>query len=212
MASNKKLRILCVHGYRQDAESFRSKLGSLRKSTKSTVDYTFITAPLVVNENEKERGWWFSRSDNSFDAQEQSDVSIGLDDSLKLVSDTVQKEGPFDGILGFSQGASFVALVLQLGNKISGDFDEVRFRFAVLFCGFESRNSKHAFGGKIDLPTLHVVGSTDKVIPIDQATAFESLFTNLTRCEHEGGHFIPSSGESKKKVIEFLKQFSEGAQ
>jgi len=105
-----------------------------------------------------------------------------------------------------------VALVLQLGNKIWGDFDRVRFRFAILFCGFESRNSKHSFGGKIDLPTLHVVGKTDKVIPIEQATAFEDLFTNLTRSEHEGGHFIPSSGESKKEVIKFLKRFSAETQ
>ena len=208
METPKKLKILCVHGYRQDGESFRSKLGSLRKSTKSLAEYTFVTAPLIVDDNGKERGWWFSRTDNTFDAQEQSGVSIGLDESLRVVSEAVEKDGPFDGILGFSQGASFVALILQLGHKIWGNFDQVRFRFAILFCGFQSRNSQHCFGGKIDLPTLHVVGTTDKVIPFEQATAFEKLFTNLTRCEHEGGHFIPSSGESKKEVIKFLKQFS----
>ncbi|XP_003748281.1 esterase OVCA2-like [Galendromus occidentalis] len=211
MAEVRKLKILCLHGYRQDAESFRSKLGSLRKSTKSLAEYVFVTAPLLVNDNERERGWWFSRSDRSFDAQEQSDVSIGLESALELVSNTVEKEGPFDGILGFSQGASFVALVLQLGNKIWGDFDQIRFRFAILFSGFESRNSKHAFGGKIDLPALHVIGKTDKVIPLEQASAFNELFSDVQISEHEGGHFIPSSGNSKRDVIEFMKKFSETA-
>ena len=44
----KRLKILCLHGYRQDGESFRVKLGAFRKAMKKYADMEFISAPHVV--------------------------------------------------------------------------------------------------------------------------------------------------------------------
>lgn len=43
-----KLRILALHGYRQNAETFRQKTGSFRKLLKKYADFTYITAPHKV--------------------------------------------------------------------------------------------------------------------------------------------------------------------
>ncbi|GBN91943.1 hypothetical protein AVEN_275127-1 [Araneus ventricosus] len=45
MAAPKKLKILCLHGYRQDAESFKDKIGGFRKSIKSIAELVFVNAP-----------------------------------------------------------------------------------------------------------------------------------------------------------------------
>jgi hypothetical protein len=44
----RKLRILCLHGYLQNAEVFRSRIGSLRKGLKSRAEFFFVDAPYLV--------------------------------------------------------------------------------------------------------------------------------------------------------------------
>lgn len=45
---NKKLHILALHGYRQNAEVFRQKTGSFRKMLQKFATFTYITAPHKV--------------------------------------------------------------------------------------------------------------------------------------------------------------------
>lgn len=47
-ADQRKLRILCLHGYRQNEASFREKTGAFRKIVSKFADLTFISAPLKV--------------------------------------------------------------------------------------------------------------------------------------------------------------------
>lgn len=43
-----KLKILAFHGYRQNGELFRGKLGSFRKAVSKYAQLTFLTAPHKV--------------------------------------------------------------------------------------------------------------------------------------------------------------------
>ncbi len=101
-----KLRILCLHGYRQTAAAFRGKIGSFRKGLSSLAEFAFVDAPLVVpqagGEEEEGRGWWFS-GDRTFSALESSDRDDGFDLGLEAVRAAMEKDGPFDGVLAFSQ-------------------------------------------------------------------------------------------------------------
>ena len=52
----RKLRLLCIHGYRQSAKTAREKLGSFRKLVGKVADLDFITAPhLVPSDKEEEQ-------------------------------------------------------------------------------------------------------------------------------------------------------------
>ncbi|CAG9836404.1 unnamed protein product [Diabrotica balteata] len=57
--NNMKLKILAIHGYRQNAETFRSKTGSFRKMIHKWAEFTYITAPhkviLVDDPNDLEK-------------------------------------------------------------------------------------------------------------------------------------------------------------
>lgn len=43
-----RLRILCIHGYRQSSASFREKTGALRKLLKKQCELVYIDAPHAV--------------------------------------------------------------------------------------------------------------------------------------------------------------------
>lgn len=46
---------------------------------------------------EDQRGWWFSTTSESFNAQEESDVDPGFSASLDCIAEAVKEFGPFDG-------------------------------------------------------------------------------------------------------------------
>lgn len=120
-----KLNILCLHGYRQNEDSFRSKIGSFRKFLKSYANFEFITAPHVakpLNEgdevDESQRSWWSNKDDGSFKGTNQDGPARGFEESLKLVEDK-WREGNYQGILGFSQGGCFAGLIASLSERSS---------------------------------------------------------------------------------------------
>ena len=62
-----KARILCLHGYGQNADFFRARTGALRKALKSSCDFTFLDGTFearasFLGDADGERGaalgWW----------------------------------------------------------------------------------------------------------------------------------------------------------
>lgn len=105
-----KLNVLCLHGYRQSAESFKSKTGSFRKFVKNYANFKFIDGPHLskpLNDGddrvEDQKSWWFNKDDGSFKGTNQCGPAIGFEESLKLVEEEWLK-GNYQGLLGFSQG------------------------------------------------------------------------------------------------------------
>jgi hypothetical protein len=46
-----------------------------------------------------------------FDSKKPSDICLGFENSLAFIEKTFEEHGPFDGLLGFSQGAAFVGIL-----------------------------------------------------------------------------------------------------
>ncbi|XP_014237516.1 esterase OVCA2 [Trichogramma pretiosum] len=218
--ANEKLKILAIHGYRQSDKIFSAKLGSLRKSFKKEIDFTFLKAPhkvppIIENphsqkdeepvEDTEQYGWWFNTEDRVFKAIEPSDKSVGFEESVKVVQKVFDEQGPFDGLIGFSQGGSFVSILcaLQQQKKLPINFD-----FAIIISGFKSLCQPHEiyYNEQITLPTLHVYGEGDQVIPTHMAKELSDLFDNKQEFVHEGGHYVPG----KKHIFnDFVKQMFE---
>ena len=79
-AAPRKLKLLCLHGYRQSGKAAREKLGSFRKAVNDTfekkkqlqinsisfqvgkvAELDFVTAPHIIPGEEEQYGWWFSK-------------------------------------------------------------------------------------------------------------------------------------------------------
>lgn len=135
------------------------------------------------------RAWWFNAEDNTFSGKCLGGPAIGFEDTLRLVEKTVQVHGPFHGLMGFSQGACLVGLLAamqQKGCKYFSKFLFVKnsniffndteiyftdlsytFKFAILASGFCSGSLVHKgfYDEEINLPSLHVYGESDSIIP-----------------------------------------------
>jgi len=213
-----KLRILCLHGYRQNEQTFRERTGALRKLLKSTADFVFISAPHVIPEVEnlrrspelREKSWWFSRPEQSYNALDETDISTGYEESLELLMHAINNEDPFDGILGFSQGAAFLSLLCQLQQDNPKLFRHGGFKFAILVSGFKSLVKPHKSHYKtaIQLPSFHTIGTADQVIPAQSSEELSQHFLSPVKYLHNGGHYIPASTELREQMRLFLSQFT----
>jgi len=208
MAAKQKLKILCIHGYRQNGKTFREKSGSFRKVLKKYAEFLFVDAPNILEESDgDQRGWWFSSEGKNYNAQQFTDFTEGFEESLNVISETIENEGPFDGILAFSQGASFLSMICSLRDMNDARFQN--FRFAILVAGFKSRQTSHKlyYEKCITIPSFHIIGDTDAVIPREMSDDLLQHFENPLVLRHEGGHFIPSISKCKQTIFEFLDPF-----
>lgn len=206
--------MLFIHGYRQNDTIFREKSGAFRKLVKKYFDFYFVCAPHIIPEQEnlskpkveQERGWWFSKPERSYRALDETDVCIGYEDSLQLILSEFEAHGPFDGILGFSQGASFVSLLCILRKDPKYRLD---FKFAIIIAGFKSllSNHRHMYDDPIDCPSFHTVGESDAVIPSQSSEELQSAFINPVVYRHNGGHYMPASPQLRTAIMEFITPF-----
>ena len=74
-----------------------------------------------------------------FQSTDESDCDRGFEESLELILKTIEDQGPFDGLMGFSQGACLAAILcLRLQQE-----KQAHFKFCMLFAPFMSPCSKH---------------------------------------------------------------------
>ena len=134
-----KLKILCLHGYRQNLPTFKNKLGAFRKLSSKYCDLVFIEAPHKLNIESPDddpdnimKSWWFNKDDGTFKGRRihskikeiskilafsgtnQNGPAFGFEESLKLV-EKAWSDDNYQGLLGFSQGACFVGIGLVVG-------------------------------------------------------------------------------------------------
>lgn len=64
-----------------------------------------------------ERSWWFNVDNQTFKGTNKNGPAYGFDVSLHYVEEVWRTQGPFHGLLGFSQGACFVGLICSLSMR-----------------------------------------------------------------------------------------------
>ena len=79
---------------------------------------------LIVNGRKVGKAWWVKAEDGSYPE---------FDATVDYVLDCYKNHGPFDGILGFSQGAGLGLFLAALQEK--GDI-ATDFKFAISYSGF----------------------------------------------------------------------------
>ncbi|KAJ2495764.1 Ovarian cancer-associated protein 2 [Coemansia sp. RSA 2049] len=160
-------RVLCLHGYTQNAKKFRDRTGPFRRNMKRRMELVYMTAPLEATEEFERSGGSDNKDGGPSTAGEEgpsaawwnpratpSETWVDIRRSAEAVMRTMRELGPFDGIVGFSQGAGMAAVVLALMRRAAEDNNEAAdvdggdgalvrgaralppLRFAFLFAGF----------------------------------------------------------------------------
>uniref|UniRef100_A0A7C9DRD5 Rhodanese domain-containing protein n=1 Tax=Opuntia streptacantha TaxID=393608 RepID=A0A7C9DRD5_OPUST len=244
VGSSKKLRILCLHGFRQNASGFKGRTAALAKKLRSLAELVFVNAPHELpfiyqptkqqnscistplqsdpppSQCNKKYAWLvaphflgkkadeWEKTDTPFDPLQYQQQTEGFDESLSYLKSIFSTRGPFDGILGFSQGAAMVALICAERGKLDLGLD---FRFAILCSGFAINLAGHETGS-INCPSLHVFGNDkggDRQISSNSSRDLASYFEDGCRMEveHASGHIIPTQSPYIEEVRDFLRRF-----
>lgn len=221
----RKLRILMLHGYTQSGPLFHAKTKALEKSLAKAfaaapapghlathpggISLHYPTAPIKLSyadipgvnvegaesnadEQPEAYGWWRRKGEGEPFTYE------GIEQGLATIAETMARDGPFDGVIGFSQGgaaAGMVASLLEEGRraafeaaqskggirfpdsfaKDSGYIEEsvqAPLKFAVSYSGFgASTNALYQafYEPKIQTPMMHFLGSLDTVVSEDRS-------------------------------------------
>ncbi|KAE8554438.1 hypothetical protein EYB25_002977 [Talaromyces marneffei] len=208
------MHFLCLHGAGTNSGIFEAQTAALRYELGGDHTYDFVEGVMqlpkasaidkVVTGDLGYFGYYKPNDCNSFHK--------ALDD-LELF---IQKEGPFDGVIGFSQGASLAsALLLRNWSSGSGESDahgtptanEPPFKCAVFLSGYSPYDYtcihvQQMQGSTISIPTAHIWGVNERgdsggPPALKQLCNPQIVFFH----EHEGGHEVPGA-RNKPDLIE----------
>ena len=213
----KKLRILCLHGYHGSGEVLRRQMQALMDGLESRVELVYLDAPSL---SEGDYGWWHAVAAESGQGADTSGVGLarmryeGWERTRRAIVSAFQERGPFDGIFGFSQGAALAGLLvgLRAPDGVPTPEQPLAFDFAIVVSGFVSNDPSHAplyaRAASYALPSLHLVGRSDGIVPPRDSKELAARFSEPTVLEHAGGHVVASDAATRAGVAAFLEAMS----
>lgn len=166
------------------------------------------------------RGWFFY---NELDPADISDYlarfrrdyySWGA--SRAFIAEVWRSQGPFDAIVGFSQGAVATHILLaDIAAYTKGDTsalpDETSIlsghppRCAVFVCGFPSCASMRQHeGALLSTPSLHCVATGDTLVPPHLQEELSTCFADSTLLRFDRGHSMPQRAGDLDTIISFM--------
>ena len=192
------------------------------------ISATLDDSPLT---NKEERAWFYYSAsdprdcllDGSPDAPgflaEVDRNYTGWQQSVETLERIWEESGPFDGVLGFSQGAVMAHILCWLGEvgceestvQDSNCFRVWRNLKLAIFCsGFPSRLPHMRLDQcrVLKLPSLHISGTHDKNVPPEHQRALCACFAGaeLYTHDHPRGHVLPQKAADRAKLVAFIRR------
>lgn len=255
------MKILALHGYTQSGPGFQRKIKRLQLHLSNVypgAEFCFPTGPIQLRPSEKipllgaqhhdaDAGSSAGAPKGLHDRPDPDDIDafawfalhghcdppIGYLQSLDALADVLRVSGPFDGILGFSQGALLAVMVASLleGSTRRAAFARAGERSAEALPFPESfKNLKHpplkfgitygalmgvgkkyaAFYGKprIQTPFVQFSGRWDPVVGVEMAQAVQNARIGGSKSVtvfHPGAHIVCTGVKYLDAVVDFIK-------
>nr|CAD1826284.1 unnamed protein product [Ananas comosus var. bracteatus] len=212
-------RFLCLHGFRTSGDIMRQQV--MRKwpaEVTARLDLVFADAPYPAEGKSDVEGMfpppyyeWFQ-----FDKKFVEYRNFG--ECLAYIEGLMIKDGPFDGLMGFSQGGILSAALPGLQARV-GQYrypglaltrvPKVKYLVIMGAIKFQSPEvAEKAYGTKIECPALHFIGEADWLKSYSEAL-LES-FADPFVIRHSKGHTVPRLGEfavNYQKNLEVMLKF-----
>lgn len=239
---SRPIKILMLHGFTQSGPLFHAKTRALEKNLQKAfpagITLRYPTAPIRLvpadvpfavanstNAEAKEGGEVNGEKDEGTDAwawwrrkgEGEPYTYEGIEQGLAHIAEVLKTEGPFDGVIGFSQGGACAAMVASLlepgrregfeakypagGMRYPESFEadtgfiestiHPELKFAVSYSGFAARGTelyKAFYEPKIKTPMLHFLGTLDAVVEEARSLAL------VEACEQNEGRVVYHPG------------------
>ncbi|CAK9071156.1 Esterase OVCA2 (Ovarian cancer-associated gene 2 protein homolog) [Durusdinium trenchii] len=177
-------RFLCFHGKGSSGALLRERLSPLTRE----VDLVCVDAPHRLGDG---YAWWhLPPGERSF----TTPVFDGWAETVEYVRKVWAEQGPFDGMLGFSQGAILIAALVALGELRPGQ--PLASCRRLVLCGaalpgpFRSELADLRAKPCHGISALHTIGRQDDINPPEQAREVAAAVGGEI-FEFEGTHKVP---------------------
>ncbi|GLD93593.1 hypothetical protein PINS_up002185 [Pythium insidiosum] len=223
MAPPRKLRVLCLHGFRTNGKVLQAQMTALERAFGANAEFIYLNAPHpargppepIVRQRHPHDGPFFEwLSVSATSEQDGSDwiwTIKKLEASMAFLDAQLATIGAVDVAVGFSQGAFLITTYVARNLMLHGPNGHPWWTLNVCVSGMFIRgiNVRRYFERvdgslrRLRFPSIHVVGRRDsynesetrlaQVYDADR-TAFSSA-SDLTTVvmEHDGGHRFPST-------------------
>ncbi|CAG8960788.1 hypothetical protein HYFRA_00002325 [Hymenoscyphus fraxineus] len=148
-------------------------------------------------------------------------------DALSDLADYIDSEGPFDGIIGFSQGAALAATYIAQYEAQNRDqlYHEMPFKCAVFICPgpvwrWEPRDGDEGELTHMDpdveevsinIPAAVIWGAADELAEGGRIVSEFCDSTTREKYVHPGGHEIPRKPGELKAMVKIVRAVMEKA-
>ncbi|CAL9737362.1 family of serine hydrolases 3 [Monosporozyma servazzii] len=230
-------KILMLHGFVQSDRIFRQKTGGLRKSLQKMgyelfypcgpekVDKSTLSHGNVDKETDKKDiqkqfnttlddessdlyGWWVRTASGEKGTLEYTIPQSTLD----FLHNYIVENGPFEGIIGFSQGAGLGGYLARDINRILDltPTQQQPLKFFISFSGFKLEPPQYQSAYDIDNDetpkSLHIQGELDAVVSEARVMKLYESYpeSKRTLLKHPGSHFVPNSKPFVSQVCNWL--------
>ncbi|KAF2283923.1 hypothetical protein GH714_017270 [Hevea brasiliensis] len=196
----KKPRILCLHGFRTSAAILQKLVLRWPENVLEKLDLVFLDAPFPARGKSDVEGIFDPPYFEWFQANKDFTEYSNFGECLAYIENYMIEHGPFDGLLGFSQGA-ILAAALPGMQKDGVCLTKVpNIKFLIIISGAKLGGSKfglpklaaNAFSSPVQCPSLHFIGETDFLK--EEGIGLLESFVNPVVIHHIKGHTVPRIG------------------
>ncbi|XP_057448542.1 uncharacterized protein LOC130740064 [Lotus japonicus] len=207
----KKPRILCLHGFRTSSQILKQLVSRWPESVLQKLDLVFLDGQFPAQGKSDVEGIYDPPYYEWFQAHKDFSEYSNFEECLAYIEDYMVKNGPFDGFLGFSQGAILAASLpgMQEQGVALGKVEKIKFLIVISGAKFGGKKfglpklASNAFSKPIECPSLHFIGETDFMKP--ESIALLEAFVDPLVIHHPKGHTIPRlDDKSLETMLSFI--------
>jgi hypothetical protein len=140
------------------------------------------------------------------------------------MKDYIQQNGPFDGVLGFSQGGTLAMMLAswcEATNQparrealstqrvpLTLEPPQAPFKFAICVSGFRATPQYYEgfYNPPIQTPALHITADLDIMVSSLRSRELTSTLKCVQLASHPGGHYVPTGAAPCSIITKYVER------
>ncbi|KAJ5729752.1 uncharacterized protein N7483_004260 [Penicillium malachiteum] len=204
------MKFLCLHGASTNSEIFEIQTGGLRQQlSKKGHTFKFMNGRLASPVEGELEGVVDGPFFNHYDRDTSPGATVG--EAIEHTQRFIEEQGPFDAVMGFSQGAALAAaMIIEHAKTHPGQ--PPLFRAAVFLCGASPWESSGLMlihptpdTYPINIPTANVVGRQDPIYEASMKLYGLCEPSKAMLYDHGSRHMIPFDMKHTEGMIKVIE-------
>nr|XP_043632587.1 esterase AGAP003155-like [Erigeron canadensis] len=216
MNRKKQLKVLCLHGFRTSGKILQKLVERWPQPLLEKLDLVFMDAPYPARGKSDVDGIFEPPFYEWFQSDLEFKEYYNFEECMAKIQEFMVNHGPYDGILGFSQGAMLTAAIPGMQKKGVALTEVPKVKFVIVISGAKFGGTKFgtpkltadSFSTPVTTPSLHLIGEED-FMKQENIDLLES-FLDPVVIKHPKGHTIPRLDDKSLEIFcNFISKFHE---